>query len=86
MFFCNCWLQFEQVSSGLTPDDVTFLCAIAGCDQAGLFEEGWLVIELMSASRELDPDGRHITCMDNTIPKHGVHFYRIARHHFFNYH
>ncbi|KAL6873632.1 hypothetical protein ACP4OV_013714 [Aristida adscensionis] len=61
----------KMVSSGLKPDDVTFLCAIAGCDQAGLFEEGKLVIELMRASRELDPDERHFACMVNLLSRDG---------------
>ncbi|KAL6603522.1 hypothetical protein ACP70R_043883 [Stipagrostis hirtigluma subsp. patula] len=61
----------KMVSSGLKPDDVTFLCAIAGCDQAGLFEEGKLVMELMRASRELDPDERHFACMVNLLSRDG---------------
>uniref|UniRef100_A0A0E0Q2C9 DYW domain-containing protein n=1 Tax=Oryza rufipogon TaxID=4529 RepID=A0A0E0Q2C9_ORYRU len=61
----------QMVSSGLKPDNVTFLCAIAGCDQAGMFEEGRLVIELMRASRELDPDERHFACMVNLLSRDG---------------
>lgn len=61
----------KMVSRGLKPDDVTFLCAIAGCDQARLFEEGRLVIELMRASRELDPDERHFACMVNLLSRDG---------------
>ncbi|RLM55633.1 hypothetical protein C2845_PM10G21150 [Panicum miliaceum] len=61
----------KMVSRGLKPDDVTFLCAIAGCDQAGLFEEGRLVIELMRASRELDPDERHFACIVNLLSRDG---------------
>ena len=61
----------EMVSRGLKPDDVTFLCAIAGCDQAGLIEEGRLVIELMRATRELGPDERHFACMVNLLGRDG---------------
>lgn len=62
------WSLFDKmVSSGLKTDDVTFLCAIAGCDQAGLFEVERLVIELMRASSELDPDERHFACMVNLL-------------------
>ncbi|KAJ1260932.1 hypothetical protein BS78_10G269600 [Paspalum vaginatum] len=61
----------KMVSRGLQPDDVTFLCAISGCDQAGLFEEGRLVIELMRASHELDPDERHFACMVNLLSRDG---------------
>ena len=61
----------KMVSRGLKPDDVTFLCAIAGCDQAGLFEEGRLVMELMRASRELDPDERHFACIVNLLSRDG---------------
>ncbi|XP_052159533.1 putative pentatricopeptide repeat-containing protein At1g68930 [Oryza glaberrima] len=42
-----------------------------GCDQAGMFEEGRLVIELMRASRELDPDERHFACMVNLLSRDG---------------
>lgn len=60
------WSLFDKmVSSGLKTDDVTFLCSIAGWDQAGLFEVERLVIELMRASSELDPDERHFACMVN---------------------
>uniref|UniRef100_A0A0D9WTX0 DYW domain-containing protein n=1 Tax=Leersia perrieri TaxID=77586 RepID=A0A0D9WTX0_9ORYZ len=61
----------KMVSNGLKPDNVTFLCAIAGCDQAGMFKEGRLVIELMRASRDLDPDERHFACMVNLLSRDG---------------
>jgi pentatricopeptide repeat protein len=61
----------EMVCRGLKPDDVTFLCAITGCDQAGLIEEGRLVFEFMRATRELGPDERHLACMVNLLGRDG---------------
>ncbi|KAH1198443.1 putative polygalacturonase [Glycine max] len=57
---------------GLKPDDVTFLCALNGCNHTGLVEEGRIVFESMKSLHGVDPDRRHFSCTMDLFCRAGL--------------
>ncbi|KHN23205.1 Pentatricopeptide repeat-containing protein, chloroplastic [Glycine soja] len=57
---------------GIKPDDVTFLCALNGCNHTGLVEEGRIVFESMKSLHGVDPDRRHFSCTMDLFCRAGL--------------
>ncbi|TKY58660.1 Pentatricopeptide repeat-containing protein [Spatholobus suberectus] len=61
-----------MIERGLKPDEVTFLCALAGCNHTGLVEEGRVVFDSMKSLHGVDPDRRHFSCMVDLLCRAGL--------------
>ncbi|RDX93246.1 Pentatricopeptide repeat-containing protein, chloroplastic, partial [Mucuna pruriens] len=61
-----------MIERGLKPDEVTFLCALTGCNHTGLVEEGRLVFDSMKSVHGVDPDRRHFSCMVDLLCRTGL--------------
>ncbi|KAK7317627.1 hypothetical protein RJT34_02024 [Clitoria ternatea] len=61
-----------MIEKGLKPDEITFLCALTGCNHAGLVEEGRIVFDSMKSLHKVDPDRRHFSCMVDLLCRAGL--------------
>lgn len=61
-----------MVEKGLKPDNVTFLCVLAGCNHSGLVDEGRLVFDSMKSLHGVHPDRQHFSCMVDLLCRAGL--------------
>ncbi|KAL2344351.1 hypothetical protein Fmac_005636 [Flemingia macrophylla] len=61
-----------MIERGLKPDEVTFLCALTGCNHTGLVEEGRVIFDSMKSIHGVDPDRRHFSCMVDLLCRVGL--------------
>eukprot|EP01018_Ginkgo_biloba_P002600 Gb_38500 [translate_table: standard] len=63
---------FEQMEkSGITPDQVTFVCVLSACCHAGLVDEGWHYFHRMSQYYHIMPAMEHYGCMVDLLGRAG---------------
>ncbi|KAA8533159.1 hypothetical protein F0562_033308 [Nyssa sinensis] len=60
-----------MIQKCLKPDNVTFLCVLAGCNHSGLVEEGKLVFNSMKTLHGIYPDRQHYSCMVDLLGRAG---------------
>ncbi|XP_027348126.1 putative pentatricopeptide repeat-containing protein At3g05240 [Abrus precatorius] len=61
-----------MIEKGLKPDEVTFLCALTGCNHTGLVKEGRIVFDSMKSLHGVHPDRRHYSCMVDLLCRAGL--------------
>ncbi|KAI4314344.1 hypothetical protein L6164_027261 [Bauhinia variegata] len=61
-----------MIEKGLKSDKVTFLCALTGCNHAGLVEEGKVIFESMKSLHGVHPDRQHFSCMVDLLCRAGL--------------
>ncbi|KAJ7943658.1 Pentatricopeptide repeat-containing protein family [Quillaja saponaria] len=61
-----------MINKGLKPDNVTFLCALTGCNHEGLVEEGRLVLDSVKSLSGVHPDRQHFSCMIDLLCRAGL--------------
>lgn len=62
----------EMESSGLAPNDTTFVCLLAACGQSGLVLEGWWYFDMMHRVYKIEPKVEHYGCMVDLLSRAGL--------------
>lgn len=61
-----------MVEKGLKPDEITFLCALTGCNHTGMVKEGRILFDSMKSVHGVQPDQRHFSCMVDLLCRAGL--------------
>lgn len=61
----------EMKSSGITPDDVTFLSLLSSCNHSGLIEEGLHLLQFMRMEYGIEPRVEHYTNIVDLLGRAG---------------
>ncbi|OAY31972.1 pentatricopeptide repeat-containing protein At3g14330 [Manihot esculenta] len=61
----------EMVSSGMTPDEVTFIALLSGCSHAGLTEDGIKLFDKMDIDFGVSPCLEHYACLVDILGRAG---------------
>ncbi|XP_011626239.1 pentatricopeptide repeat-containing protein At5g48910-like [Amborella trichopoda] len=62
----------QMLSSGIAPDDVTFIAALSACTHSGLIEQGLALYEKMRIVYGLEPRLEHFGCMVDLLCRAGL--------------
>eukprot|EP01018_Ginkgo_biloba_P013233 Gb_05439 [translate_table: standard] len=63
---------FEQMQhSGMKPNDVTLVCVLSACCNAGLVDKGWKYFYCMSQYYHVTPTMEHYVCMVDLLGRAG---------------
>ncbi|XP_050227655.1 pentatricopeptide repeat-containing protein At2g33760-like [Mercurialis annua] len=60
-----------MLSSGIVPNNITFVSLLYACSHAGLVEDGLQMFSLMGESYGVRPDIKHYTCMVDLLGRAG---------------
>ena len=61
----------EMISSGVRPNNITFICVLYACSIGGFIEEGWEYFECMHRDYGIHPGDDHYACMVGMLGKAG---------------
>ncbi|XP_021674228.2 pentatricopeptide repeat-containing protein At3g14330 isoform X2 [Hevea brasiliensis] len=61
----------EMVSSGVRPDEVTFIALLSGCSHAGLTEDGMKLFDKMDIDFGVSPCLEHYACLVDILGRAG---------------
>ncbi|KAJ0095202.1 hypothetical protein Patl1_16109 [Pistacia atlantica] len=61
-----------MIQKGVTPDEVTFLCVLSGCNHSGMVKEGRMVFNSMRSIYGIEPEQRHYSCMIDLLGRAGL--------------
>ncbi|KAK0591579.1 hypothetical protein LWI29_004375 [Acer saccharum] len=61
----------EMKSSGIRPDDVTFLCLLSSCNHSGLIEAGQNLFQSMKTEYGIEPKMEHYVSMVDLLGRAG---------------
>ncbi|XP_031277076.1 putative pentatricopeptide repeat-containing protein At3g47840 [Pistacia vera] len=61
-----------MIQKGVTPDEVTFLCVLSGCNHSGMVKEGRMVFNSMRSIYGIEPERRHYSCMIDLLGRAGL--------------
>lgn len=61
----------EMLSSGITPDDVTFIGVLTACSYTGKVNEGLEIFESMKSSYHVEPRTEHYACIVDLLGRAG---------------
>ncbi|KAK4373248.1 hypothetical protein RND71_008632 [Anisodus tanguticus] len=62
----------EMQSSGIRPDDVTFVSMFTACSYAGMANEGLNLLNLMCNVYRIEPKGEHCGCIIDILSRAGL--------------
>lgn len=61
----------EMISSGLSPDGITFIALLSGCSHAGLTDEACRIFEMMKMNYGVSPTVEHYACLVDVLGRAG---------------
>nr|XP_043619035.1 pentatricopeptide repeat-containing protein At4g21065-like [Erigeron canadensis] len=62
----------KMISSGIMPDDISYVSVLSGCSHSGLLSEGHHYFDMLIHDHEVNPTCEHFSCMVDLLGRAGL--------------